>query len=71
MDLFYSLAPLPSYPPAVASTFPFSHGSRPALSLSIQLDSVIPHGSHRAALVVTFTRGTHLTHEGTLNIMVP
>ena len=53
MDPFYSLAPLPSYPPAVASTFPLSRGSR------------------RAALVVTFTRGTHLTGEGTLNIVVP
>ena len=33
MDPFYSLAPLPSYPPAVASTFPLSRGSRPTLSL--------------------------------------
>ena len=71
VDPFYSLAPLASFlqlwPPR--SLF-LVVADLPCLPLDSWILSC-PHGSHRAALVVTFTRGTHLTGEGALNIVVP
>ena len=64
VDPLYSLAPLASFlqlrPPR--SLF-LVVADLPCLPPDSWILSC-PHGSHRAALVVTFTRGTHLTGEG-------